>query len=96
MLFINLNAQANHVALVFFGSFQLVLGYLIFRSTFLPRAICVLIAGVGWLTLIVPPISSALVVYLEILGIVAEGLLMLWLLLLGVNGRRWAQLAGQG
>ena len=38
---------------------------------------------------------SAFVVYLEILGIVAEGLLMLWLLVLGVNGRRWAQLAGQ-
>jgi len=34
-------------------------------------------------------------VYLEILGIVAEGLLMLWLLVLGVNGRRWAQVAGQ-
>jgi len=97
VLFINLNAQANHVALVFFGSFQLVLGYLIFRSTFLPRAIGVLIAiaGVGWLTFMVPPISSALLVYLEILGIVAEGLLMLWLLLLGVNGRRWSQLAGQ-
>jgi len=97
LLFINLNTQANHVALVFFGSFQLVLGYLIFKSTFLPRAIGVLIAiaGVGWLTFMVPPISSALLVYLEILGIVAEGLLMLWLLVLGVNGRRWAQLAGQ-
>ena len=73
------------------------LGYLIFKSTFLPRAIGVLIAiaGVGWLTFMVPPISSALLVYLEILGIVAEGLLMLWLLVLGVNGRRWAQLAGQ-
>ncbi len=97
LLFINLNVQANHVALVFFGSFQLVLGYLIFRSTFLPRAIGVLIAiaGVGWLTFMVPPISSALLVYLEILGIVAEGLLMMWLLVLGVNGRRWAQVAGQ-
>ena len=97
LLFINLNTQANHVALVFFGSFQLVLGYLIFKSTFLPRAIGVLIAiaGVGWLTFMVPPISSALLVYLEILSIVAEGLLMLWLLVLGVNGRRWAQLAGQ-
>ena len=77
--------------------FQLVLGYLIFRSTILPRAIGVLIAiaGAGCLMFVVPPISSALLVYLEILGIVAEGLLMLWLLLLGVNGRRWSQLAGQ-
>lgn len=96
LLFLNLNAQGNHIALVFFGSFQLVLGYLIFRSTFLPRIIGVLIAiaGLGWFTFMIPPLSSALVVELEILGVAAEGSLMLWLLVAGVNGTRWAELAG--
>jgi hypothetical protein len=35
-LLLDLNAQAGYIALVFFGVFQLLIGYLIFRSTFLP------------------------------------------------------------
>jgi hypothetical protein len=42
-------------SLVFFGPYCLMLGYLIFRSTFLPRILGVLMAlagfaGLGWLT----------------------------------------------
>jgi len=97
LLFLNLNAQANHVALTFFGVFQLLLGYLIYRSGFLPPILGVLIAvaGVGWLLFLIPPLVSALVVYLEVLGFVAEALLMVWLLVRGVNAARWAQLASR-
>ena len=85
LLFLHLNAQAGSIALVFFGVFQLLLGYVIFRSTFLPRILGVLIAvaGVGWLTFLAPPVSSFLLSELEVLGFVAEASLMLWLLVKG-------------
>ena len=96
VIFLNLNVQVGYIALVFFGGFQLALGYLIFRSTFLPRVIGVLIAlaGVGWLTFLSPPLANQLLTPLEVVGIVAEASLMLWLLVMGVNARRWNEQAG--
>ena len=95
LLFLHLNAQAGSIALVFFGVFQLLIGYLIFRSTFLPRILGVLIAlgGVGWLTFLYPPLATSLLTYLMVLGILAEVPLMLWLLVMGVNGERWNEQA---
>lgn len=43
-MFLNLNLEVGYIALFFFGVFQLALGYLIFRSTFLPPLLGVLIA----------------------------------------------------
>jgi Domain of unknown function (DUF4386) len=97
LIFLNLSDEAGRVALIFFGCFQLLLGYLIIRSTFLPRIIGVLIAlaGVGWLTFLSPPVVKHLSVELEVLGFVAEASLMLWLLVRGVDGQRWTQLANR-
>ena len=91
LLFLNLNLQVGYIALVFFGVFQIVLGYLIFRSAFLPRIIgaFVALAGLGWLTFLSPPLANQLLTPLEVLGIAAEASLMLWLLVMGVNGQRW-------
>jgi hypothetical protein len=76
--------------LIFFAPYCILIGYLIIRSTFLPRVLGALmaLAGVGWLAYLVPPIASRLSVYLEALGILAEGLLMLWLLVFGVQTPR--------
>lgn len=91
LLFLNLNVQVGYIALVFFGVFQIVLGYLIFQSAFLPRVIGALIAlaGLGWLTFLSPPLANQLLTPLEVLGIAAEASLMLWLLVMGVNAQRW-------
>ncbi len=96
MLLINFNAIAGSVALVFFGFFQLALGYVIYKSSFLPRVLGVLIAlaGVGWLTFLWPPLSAFLLSELEVVGFAAEALLMLWLIVRGVNSERWLALAG--
>ena len=98
LLFLHLNAQARAVALAFFGVFQLLLGYVIYRSTFLPRILGVLIAlaGLGWLTFLSPPLSAFLSNELEVVGFVAEAALMLWLLVMGVNAERWQQRAAGG
>lgn len=80
--------------LLFFGAYCLQLGYLIFRSTFLPRALGVLMAfaGVGWL-IFLTPLAKPLTIYLEVLGIVAEGSLCLWLVVMGVNVAKWEKKA---
>jgi len=73
-------------SLAFFGPYCLLLGYLIFRSTFLPRILGVLMAfaGFGWLIFLLP-LGNHLSTYLKIVGFVAEASLMLWLLVMGVN-----------
>ena len=77
-------------SLVFFGPYCLLLGYLIFKSTFLPRILGVLmaLAGVGWL-IFLSPLANRLSTYLKVVGFVAEMSLMLWLLVKGVNEQRW-------
>ncbi len=95
LMFLNLNAQVGYIYLVFFGLFSLLIGYLIFRSTFLPRILGVLLAfaGLGWLTFLAPPLATYLSTYIEVLGVLAEGSLMLWLLVMGVNAQRWKEQA---
>jgi hypothetical protein len=44
----------------------------------------------------VPPLAKDLSLYIEILGVLAEGLPMLWLLVKGVNVQRWKELASVG
>lgn len=81
-------------SLVFFGPYCLLIGYLVFRSTFLPRSLGVLmaLAGLGWL-IFLSPLGSHLSTYLMILGFLAEASLMLWLILKGVNVQRWNEQA---
>jgi hypothetical protein len=80
---------------VFDGLFQLLAGGLIFLSAFLPRALGVglALAGLGWLTVLAPPLASRLLTPVEVVGVVAEAALMLWLLVVGVDDRRWRERA---
>jgi hypothetical protein len=84
--------------LLFFGPYCILIGYLIFRSTFLPRTLGVLmvVAGLGWLIFLLPPIAKYLSTCIMLLGVLAEGLLMLWLLVKGVNVQRWREQAACG
>jgi Domain of unknown function (DUF4386) len=95
LMFLELNTQAANICLVFFGFYDLLIGYLIFRSAFLPRILGVLMAfaGLGWLTFLFPPLANYLSPYILVLGFVAELLLMLWLLVKGVNLQRWKEQA---
>jgi hypothetical protein len=81
--------------LLFFGPYCLLIGYLIFRSTFLPRILGVLmaLAGLGWLAFLSPTLAHYLSLYIEGLGIFAEASLMLWLIVMGVNVQRWKEQA---
>jgi hypothetical protein len=92
---LQLNSQAFYIGIVFFGCYCLLIGYLVFRSTFLPRLVGMLMAltGVGYLTYLYPPLEQALSPYLQVPGLLGEGSLTLWLLVVGVNAQRWTERA---
>jgi uncharacterized protein DUF4386 len=93
--------EAVHLApihlspLWFFGPYCILLGWLTLRSTFLPRVLGALLvlAGIGWLAYLSPAVASALSRWIMGLGILSEGLLMLWLVARGVDERKWQEQA---
>lgn len=93
LVFLKLNEQAFEVYLVFFGFWCILIGYLIFRSTFLPRILGVLLAidGVGWMLYLSPSLASQLFPLIAVASGLAEIPLMLWLLVFGVNAKRWKE-----
>jgi hypothetical protein len=85
--------RGMNVAIVFSGIYCLLLGYLIFRSTFLPRPLGPLmaVAGLGWLTYLSSPLANYLSPYNLALGVLGEALVMLWLLVIGLNAQKWSE-----
>jgi len=88
------------ITLVFFGVGCLLLGYLIFRSSFLPRILGaqIAIAGVcyeisGFANFVSPALNAKLYPYILLPGAAGEYSLILWLLVIGVNARRWNERA---
>lgn len=86
------------VSLTFFGCFCLVIGYLIFRSTYLPRALGILmqIAGLSYITnsftlISAPPLANRLFPAILLPAFVGEASLCVWLLVKGVNVPKWQE-----
>jgi len=95
LVLLRLNVQAYDVGLMFFGLWCLLVGYLIAKSTFLPRLIGVLyaLAGVGYLTLLWQPLAKYLYPYNLALAGPGEASLLLWLVAKGVNVPKWKEQA---
>jgi hypothetical protein len=99
-LFIRLHGHGFGVGLIFFGFTCLVLGYLIFRSGYLPKVLGVLmqIAGLCYLTnsftlLLAPAIANRMFPFILLPPFVAELSLCLWFLVKGVNVEKWREQA---
>jgi hypothetical protein len=82
-------------SLAFFGPYCLLIGYLIFRSTFLPGILGALMAfaGLAWLTYLSTALVNNLSPYNLASGLLGEGLVMLWLLVIGLNAQKWNEQA---
>lgn len=98
LLSIKLFERGFEVALVFFGFHCLAIGWLILRSSFLPRILGVLLVVAGLLYLIdsfrilvFPMIASPFDILLP--SYAAELALALWLLVIGVNAEKWEEQA---
>ena len=84
------------VSLLFFGCLCLIVGYLIFKSGYLPKTIGVLmqIAGVCYLTnsfalILSPAVANRLFPAILVPAFIGEASLCLWLLVRGVKVEKW-------
>ena len=100
LLALKLHADGYAISLLFFGFACLSLGYLIFRSGFLPRTIGALMAVAGVCYLISsfshflsPAFAATLFPGLFVPIFVAELSLALWLTVKGVNVAKWEEKA---
>lgn len=98
LMFLKIRGTAFFVSHVFFGFHCLLVGWLILRSTFLPRFVgsLMVFAGLGWLTLslgnlLAPEFGRLLFPYLLAPGAIGEITLSLWLLAKGVNEQGWLE-----
>ena len=95
LLFLKVNDRGAGVALVFFGFYALLTGYLIIRSTFLPRILGVVsvIGGLGWLSFLYLPLGHLAFPYVAVFALLGAAALIVWLLVFGVNEQRWREQA---
>lgn len=91
-----LHDEAFNVALMFFGGACLLSGRLIYRSTYLPKVVGVLmqIAGAAYLiasfaALFAPAVSDAISPWILLPPLIGESSLCLWLLIRGVDVGKW-------
>jgi hypothetical protein len=94
---------AFNIALIFFGCGCLVDGYLIFRSSYLPKLIGLLmqLAGLCYLTacfaaLFAPAIADLITPAILIPALIGESAFCLWLLVMGVNVAKWKERTSMG
>jgi hypothetical protein len=93
---LRLHSYGYLVIMVFFGCYCALLGYLVFRSGFLPRLIGILLlfAGVcdvskSFSVILDLPIPDALGAVYSLAALIGEGSLALWLAAVGVNASAW-------
>jgi Domain of unknown function (DUF4386) len=96
LVFLRLRTIGFDIALVFFGFHCVLVGYLLVKSTFFPRILgwLLAIAGVSYVVNIFadvmpPAMRGHLFPYIMLLAGIAETLLTLWLIIVGVNASKW-------
>jgi hypothetical protein len=95
VLLLNVNNRGAAVALPFFGFSTVLQGWLIVRSTFLPRWLGVLtiLSGAGWLAFLWQPLGYRLFTFIALFALVGCAAMILWLLVRGVDEPRWLEQA---
>ncbi|MFL6764942.1 MAG: DUF4386 domain-containing protein [Sphingomicrobium sp.] len=95
LLFLQFHIAGFGISMVFFGFYCMTIGWLVYRSGFLPRLVGILmsIGGLGYLSYLSPPLVHSLFPLNVLPGFVGEAALTLWLLLRGVDAERWTERA---
>jgi len=96
---LKLQTHVFFIGMVFFGIQCISIGYLVARSTFLPRVLGVLLAIGGTCYVIASfanfllPLRASLIPFIMPVALIGEGSLTVWLLVKGVNEQRWYEQA---
>ena len=92
LFFLNLQSQGYGISLLLFAFYFPIIGWLVYKSNFLPRILGILytLAGFGYLInslamFLSPRISSLLFPYVLLPAFIGETSMSLWLLIKGVN-----------
>lgn len=102
LAFVFLRAQSYgyELGLMFFALHLFTLGYLVYRSGFLPRFLGVLlvVSGIGYLAnsfavFVVPGLTDVTATAVIVAALIGELPLTLWLLIKGVDADRWQERA---
>jgi hypothetical protein len=95
-LFLDLHRYGVHIATLFWGLWLLPMGYLVFKSTYIPKVIGVLlvIGGIGYVAdfvtfLLLPDLKFAVSEY----TFIGEVAMVIWLLTKGINEKKYEALS---
>jgi len=93
LILLRVNSIGTATAVAFFGISILLNGYLIFRSTFLPRwlGVLVMLSSLGWLAYFYPPLGSRMFTFAALMSLASAAVTILWLLIRGVDEEKWRQ-----
>jgi hypothetical protein len=102
LVFLNAQSFGYELGLVFFALHLFALGYLVYRSGFLPRILGVLLVvsalgyvGNSFSVFLVPGLADVMAVVVLVAALIGELPLTLWLLIKGVNATRWQEQADE-
>lgn len=91
LIALRVNDIGAGVALIFFGISSVLKGYLVFRSSFLPRFLGIvgMLGGIGWTLYLYRPMADSVFSIIALIGLLAVICQVLWLTIVGVNEERW-------
>ena len=96
LFFLNLQSQGYGISLLLFAFYFPIIGYLIYKSEFLPRILGVIyaLAGLGYLVnslvmFLYPHLSSHLFPYVLLPAFIGECSMSLWLIFKGIDVPKW-------
>jgi len=97
LVLLRINNLGAACACGFFGLSIVVQGYLIYRSTFLPRwlGVVAVVTGAGWLAFLSPPLGSSLFVPIAVLALAGAAVTIFWLLVFGLDEQKWFEQASK-
>jgi hypothetical protein len=93
LVLLKINDRGAGLALAFFGVSGVLNGYLIYRSTFLPRflGIAVMIGSAGWLRFFFPSLRFPPFTVVALVALAVAALHIFWFIVYGVDEKRWAE-----
>jgi hypothetical protein len=97
LLLLKINDRGAAMALAFFGVSGVITGYLIFKSTFLPRTLGILamIGSAGWLRYFYQPLRFPPFLVIVLLALLVAAVQIFWFITFGVDEKRWKERAAQ-